>query len=154
MKETSDKLIGIIKNFYGKYQPLNDEIASKRLAVDKWTLKEIIGHLIDSASNNHQRIIRLQLVDDLIFPDYSADNEKWLKIEQYNRLPWTTLLSLWKEFNILIANIILHVNMDCIHNKWLKEDAPVELHHIILDYVRHLEEHLSHFEERHHEASL
>src|SRR5271157_5522140 len=153
MKETSDKLIGIVRNFYEKYQPLNDKIASVRLSVDKWTLKEIIGHLVDSASNNHQRLIRLQLVDYLIFPDYSADNEKWLKIEKYNSLPWTAILSLWKEFNILIANIILNVNMSCLRNKWLKEDAPIELRDLILDYVRHLEEHLSRFEDRYHEIS-
>jgi hypothetical protein len=151
MKESSDRLIGVVKDFYEKYHSLNDKITSVRLSADKWTLKEIIGHLIDSASNNHQRLIRLQLADNLIFPGYSADNEKWLKIEQYNGLSWTTVLSLWKEFNMLIANIILNVNVTCLHNKWLKEDSPIELRDLILDYVRHLEEHLAHFENRHHE---
>ena len=76
MEDISQKLNSIVNNFYQKYQELNDEIISKRFSTDGWTLKETIGHLIDSTSNNHQRFVRLQIIDELIFPDYSQGNSR------------------------------------------------------------------------------
>jgi len=151
MKEISNELIGIVNNFYDRYNSLSDTITSARLSENKWTLKEIIGHLIDSASNNHQRFVRLQLTDNLMFPDYSSDNENWLKIEQYNALSWNSILSLWKEFNVLIAHIILHVKTDCLAHTWLVGNKPATLDYLINDYIRHSKEHIEHFQDRYDE---
>jgi hypothetical protein len=56
---------------------LNEEMISSRLNKQNRTIKQILGHLIDSASNNHQRMIRLQYNKNLIFPDYRQDNDLW-----------------------------------------------------------------------------
>jgi len=151
MKEASNDLIGIVSNFYNRYNSLSDTTTSARLSENKWSLKEIIGHLIDSASNNHQRFVRLQLTDNLMFPDYSSDNENWLKIEHYNALSWNTILSLWKEFNLLIAHIILHVKADCLGHSWIVSNKPATLDYLIHDYIRHLKEHIAHFQDRYDE---
>ena len=46
--------------------------ADVKLGPDKWTLKEMVAHLIDSASNNHQRFVRLQIGHEISFPGYEA----------------------------------------------------------------------------------
>lgn len=53
-----------------------------RIDPSTWSVKEIVGHLIDSASNNLQRFVRLQVSDSLVFPDYSQDNDAWVSIQR------------------------------------------------------------------------
>src|SRR4051812_3645052 len=64
----------------------------------KWSPKEIIGHLIDSASNNHQRFVRAQFTDDLVFPGY--EQESWVRAQKYSEEPWPLLVVLWRSFNL------------------------------------------------------
>jgi len=148
MENVYRELNSIVNDFYNKYKGLDNQITSKRLGADKWTLKEIMGHLIDSASNNHQRLVRLQIVDELIFPDYSKDNSKWLEIQKYNEINFSDIILLWKQYNVLIGNIIKEVNESKLGNYWRKSDgAKISLKDLVTDYVRHLKDHLQHFEE-------
>jgi len=148
MEKVSNELNSAINAFYDKYKNLKNEIASKRLAADKWTLKEIIGHLIDSASNNHQRFVRLQIVDELIFPGYGKDNSKWLEIQKYNDLNFSDIMLLWKQYNILIGNIIKVANKTKLDNRWINSEGDKKaLRDLMIDYVRHLKDHLQHFEQ-------
>lgn len=71
-----------VDTFYKQLFEIQAEMTNINLAEDKWSLKEIIGHLIDSASNNHQRFERLQFDDLLVFPVYIA--EEWIKVQKYN----------------------------------------------------------------------
>src|SRR5437764_8545226 len=73
-------------------------------AQGKWSPKEIIGHLIDSASNNHQRFVRAQFTDDLIFAGYEQD--AWVSVQQYGRESWPLLVQLWKSFNLHLAHVM------------------------------------------------
>jgi hypothetical protein len=152
MENVYKELNSIINVFYSKYKDLNDEITSKRSgnwpANGKWTLKEILGHLIDSASNNHQRFVRLQIVDELIFPGYGKDNSKWLEIEKYNELNFSDIILLWKQYNVLIGNIIKGADEGKLENYWIKSDGDkITLRDLMIDYVRHLKEHVKHFEQ-------
>ena len=148
MKDVCLELNSIINDFYNKYKGLDDETASKRPGADKWTLKEIMGHLIDSASNNHQRFVRLQIVDELIFPGYGKDNSKWLEIEKYNGLNFSDIILLWKQYNVLIGNIIKEVDESKLENYWIKSDGDkIALKDLMVDYVRHMKERVRHFEE-------
>ena len=72
----------IIENFYKNISSVDDQIASIKLSEDKWMLKEMIGHLVDSTSNNHQRFIRLKENKTLEFPQY--DQEFWIKAADYS----------------------------------------------------------------------
>jgi len=107
-----------------------------------------MGHLIDSASNNHQRFVRLQIVDELIFPGYGKDNSRWLEIERYNELDFSDVILLWKQYNVLIGNIIKGADEGKLENYWIKSDGDrITLKDLMIDYVRHLKEHVKHFEQ-------
>ena len=84
-----------VRNLIEGFSDIDDKLASVRLSEDKWSLKDIIGHLIDSAANNYQRFIRLQETDRLSFPAYDYN---WIKIVKYNSLPFSQILELWKQF--------------------------------------------------------
>jgi hypothetical protein len=124
----------------------DEKITAIRLDSDKWTLKEMIGHLIDSASNNHQRIVRLQHETTLVFPRY--DPEQWKNTEQINTLEWHVLVSLWKGYNDFILHIIGQADQNAMGNVWLLNDKPLSLEKLIEDYYSHLHIHVKMFEDR------
>jgi len=147
MRDVYLELKSIINGFYNEYKGLDNKIASKRPGVDKWTLKEIVGHLIDSASNNHQRFVRLQIVGELIFPDYGKDNSRWIEIQKYNELDFSDIVLLWKQYNVLIGNIVKEVDESKLDNCWKLDGDKITLKDLIIDYVRHIKDHIKHFEE-------
>lgn len=136
----------IVEKAYNKYIDLNDDITSKRVSENKWSLKEIMGHLVDSASNNHQRFIRLQIVSELDFPGYGKDNWKWLELSKYSEMSFSDILLLWKQYNILIANIMRNAKEDALSNYWTLDGEKYTLKELIVDYLRHLKEHLEQFD--------
>src|SRR5690242_16510389 len=83
---------------------LSDAQAKRRPRPGKWSPAEIIGHLIDSASNNHQRFVRARFQDDLVFPGY--DQDAWVAAQQYAAAPWDDLVSLWAGFNRHLARVM------------------------------------------------
>ena len=122
---------------------LLDEHARKQPVSGEWSIKEIVGHLIDSASNNHQRWLRLQISKDLRFPDYGKDNLKWVEIQKYNDQPWKSLLQLWQVFNTHLSTMIRNVNTECLEHIWaIDEDHFITLEGLMVDYLRHLKVHL------------
>ena len=107
-------------------------------------MKEIIGHLIDSASNNHQRFVRLQLADRLNFPDYGDENVNWVKIQNYQEKKWEELLGLWRYFNHHLAHTVRSVDPSCLSNVWeIDAKTSASLFELMTDYLRHLELHLN-----------
>ena len=132
-----------------KFRGLPNETIEMRPNPGDWSVKEIVGHLVDSASNNHQRIVRLQVADGLIFPDYSQDNNAWVSIQSYQAAPWDDLLALWRYFNLHLARVIRTVNADCIDHIWVvDEDTAITLGELMVDYLRHLRDHLLQIGER------
>ena len=119
-----------------------------RPAEDAWSIKEIIGHLIDSASNNHQRFVRLQLTESLTFPDYGQDNIHWVRIQNYQDQTWPELLVLWQYFNLQLAYIIRSVDPSCLSHVWqVDSQTSVTLFDLMTDYHRHLKVHLDQIED-------
>lgn len=76
------------------------------LAPEKWSAKELLGHLIDSAANNHHRFVLAQLSDDLVFPRY--DQEKWVETQRYQQESWPLLIQLWKAYNLHLLHVMAH----------------------------------------------
>ena len=126
--------------------------ATHRSAPGQWSAKEILGHLIDSAANNHRRFVEAQFKDDLVFPGY--DQESWVAAQDYQHAPWTSLLALWKSYNLHLAHVVAAIpeavltqpranhTLDRIALHPVSRDTPVSLEYLIRDYYRHLEEHL------------
>ena len=146
MEDVSRDLEAIVNDFYQKYKDLTDVITSRSPGNDEWNLKEIVGHLVDSACNNHQRFVRLQIVDELVFPDYGSDNSRWIRIAGYNELKFKDILLLWKQYNIVIGNIIKKVDSDKLDNCWVLNGNRVTLKFLMTDYLRHVRDHVKQFE--------
>ncbi len=140
------KFKGIIDSFNARLSQVPGEISGKRLSEDQWTLKEIIGHLIDSASNNHQRFVRLQFDDLLDFPAYNG--EQWIKIQKYADIDWKALIALWYSYNCVLVEVIRHMDSSRLENVWVKGEDALTLSFLVNDYYRHMEWHINHFEGR------
>lgn len=107
----------------------------------KWIPKEILGHLIDSATNNHQRFVRAQLADPLVFPAYSQD--AWVGLQRYRDESWDELLQLWLALNKHVAHVIESVSASKLQTRCIiGESQPVTLEWLMRDYLRHLRHHL------------
>jgi hypothetical protein len=129
------------------------ERSGERRHPGKWSAREIIGHLVDSASNNHQRFVRAQFQDDLVFAGYGQ--EDWVKAGCYQDAPWDELVTLWRTFNLQIARVMEGVpdserlrarlphNLHQIGFVRVPEDRPATLDHLMRDYIVHLEHHLT-----------
>lgn len=137
---------GLIDSFYEQVLKTQDEITKIKLAEDKWSLREIIGHLIDSTSNNHQRFVRLQFEDLLDFPAY--DPEEWVRTQKYNIVNWDVLVELWYNYNCVLLHIIENIDEIKLKNVWVRGEEAISLEYLINDYYRHLEWHMEHFSKR------
>jgi len=107
----------------------------------KWSKKQILGHLIDSASNNHQRFVRAQLDSPLHFPAYAQ--EFWVSAQNYQAESWCDLIDCWTSYNRHLLHVMAHIPADRLANRCvIGEGSPVTLEFLAEDYVRHLEHHL------------
>ena len=141
--QLASNIVNVMNKAYQMLSGLSEETIRERPTPDAWSVKEIMGHLIDSATNNHQRFVRLQVADRLIFPDYSQDNDAWVIIQNYQNTLWKDLLDLWRVLNLHLSRVIRNVNQDCIENRWvLNEDNSITLGSLMIDYLRHMMEHL------------
>ncbi len=136
----------LVDSFYDRIVNVPEEKAGIKPAEDKWSLKEIIGHLIDSASNNHQRFVWLQFDDLLNFPAY--EGEPWVKVQKYCDMDWKRLIMLWHNYNYLLISIIGSMDSKSFSNVWVKGEETIQLDELITDYYRHLRVHVQHFEDR------
>lgn len=126
--------------------PINT-ITTKRNKQNR-TIKQILGHLIDSAANNHQRMIRLQYNEKLDFPDYQQDNDLWIALQDYQNADWLTIIQLWKYYNLHMMQIIKSVDRKKLDNSWQSfEDTSVTLRQMIEGYLGHIELHLNEIQE-------
>jgi hypothetical protein len=120
---------------------LGEDPASQPRAPGKWSPKEILGHLIDSASNNHQRLVRAQLVSELRGPGY--DQAGWVASQQYAQLAWSDLIELWSAYNRHLAHVIAVIPEERGETPcYIGDDPPVTLRYVALDYVGHIHHHL------------
>ncbi|PYQ05709.1 MAG: DinB family protein [Acidobacteria bacterium] len=108
----------------------------------KWMKKEILGHLIDSAANNHQRFVRAPAADPFVGPGY--DQNAWVAANRYRERPWSELVELWAVLNRHLAHVIAGVPAEKLQTRCLIGDnQPAPLEWWIRDYVRHLKHHLA-----------
>lgn len=141
-----------INDATGRLMLIPEESTSDALAEGKWSPKQIIGHLIDSAANNHQRFVRAQFTDDLVFPGY--EQEAWVEVQRYNDESWMDLLQLWRHYNLHLCHVMSAIpnevrlksrashSLDKIAWQPVSQDQPVTLEYFMQDYFGHLQHHL------------
>ena len=131
---------------------MSDEEAARPLSDGKWSAKEVVGHLIDSASNNHQRFVRARSRDHLVFDGY--EQEEWVRSQAYNEEAWPLLVRLWESYNLHLAHVMERTPLELRGERRVRhnfqqigwapasEHEPQTLEHLMRDYVGHLKNHL------------
>lgn len=127
-----------------------DEAEASKLNYDGgWSAKQIMGHLIDSAANNHQRFVRAQFTDDLVFQGY--DQEEWVNVQRYDQSNWGSVVQLWYAHNLHLFRIIQLIpeatwmrprhphSLDRIAWQSVPAGESVTLKYFIRDYLGHLQ---------------
>jgi len=122
---------------------LPEEVIRTRRNNQNRTIKQLLGHLVDSASNNHQRMVRLQYNQTLVFPDYTPDNDRWIAIQDYQQADWPSLIRLWEAVNLHMAHIIGCIDPAALSNTWTDcEGNTVTLRQMAEGYLWHLDLHI------------
>ena len=119
---------------------------------EDWSAAEVIGHLIDSAANNHQRFVRAQFTDDLVFSGY--EQNQWVSSQKYSDEPWSEVIQLWSAYNLHLLHVVSVIpevvltkarsphTLDQIAFNLVDKNDPATLEYLIRDYVDHLRHHL------------
>jgi len=125
---------------------LSEDIISNRKNIQNRSIRQILGHLFDSASNNTHRIVHLQYRENpMIFPNYATlgNNDRWIAIQDYQHEDWYNLVQLWKYANLHFVHIVRNVDQMKLENQWTSgEDKFISLRENIEGYLPHLELHL------------
>ena len=141
MKELSRELLRTIDIAELQLQKISDMQSSEPVLRGGWSRKQVIGHLIDSASNNHQRFVRASLESSLDFPAYDQDG--WVRVQSVEGADWRQMLSLWSAYNRYLAHVIAHLPPTQLETLCRIGTAePVTLRFLASDYLRHLLHHL------------
>ena len=130
-----------------------EEQSRHKGSADGWSPIEVMGHLIDSAANNHQRFVHAQFTDDLVFADYEQD--QWVSTQKYRDESWPDVIDLWSSYNLHLLHVVSVIPEDVLRKtraqhtlgeiafKDLDKNEPATLEFLIRDYVDHLHHHLN-----------
>jgi hypothetical protein len=150
MIETSaitSEILALIEDWEQKLNSLPNEIITQRRNSQNRTIKQILGHLIDSTSNNTHRVVYLQYQPSpFSFPNYATfgNNDRWIAIQDYLNEDWFDMIQLWKYSLLHFCHVIKNVNDDKVENEWISgSDQKISLKTMIVDFPRHLKLHLS-----------
>lgn len=141
MTKPAEDLNAVVSQTLPKLRALSEDGVTRSRGAGKWVKKEILGHLIDSAVNNHQRFVRAQMTERLVWPGYEQD--RWVAAQNYRERPWKEIVSLWEQMNRHLAHVMANVPADRLGAKCVIGDGdPVTLEWLMSDYLRHLRHHL------------
>ena len=159
-QEVIDDINEVMKREIPLLLSLSEEQVNVRRNSQNRAVKMLVGHLIDSASNNHQRMVRLQYAPRcghsmpntemgmLVFPDYTQDNDLWIQLQDYQHEDWQQLVTLLNLYNRHICHVIRSVDETKLNNFWIDyEGCRVTLDAMIRGYVNHLNLHFGQIHE-------
>lgn len=140
------ELLDLTEEWKLKLLALSNEAITKPRNSQNRNIKQIVGHMVDSTSNNSHRIIHLQYQESpLIFPDYAnfGNNDRWIAIQNYEEKDWNDLVQLWKYANKHIVHVIRNINTDKLDNEWISGlNERISLRAMVIDFPRHFKLHL------------
>ncbi len=141
MNALSKELARIVDSAEETLRQISEDDSSKPILSGGGSRKQVLGHLIDSASNNHQRLVRAALQNSLDFPAYDQNGS--VHVQTVQEAPWPMLVALWANYNRYLAHVIAHLppaklEVPCR----IGSDESVTLRFLAEDDVRHLVHHL------------
>jgi len=141
LEQVGDELAHIVDAAEIRLRQVSEEESGQPALPGGWSRKQVLGHLIDSASNNHQRFVRAALADALEFPNYDTPGS--VRIQEVESGGWTMLVDLWASYNRYLAHVIRHLpaaKLEVVCR--IGPNAPVSLRYLAEGYVQHLVHHL------------
>ncbi len=142
-QDIQNEIQELVVQWAPKLQDIPETVLNNHRNKQNRTIKQILGHLTDSAVNNHHRVVRLQYNEDLNFPDYRQDNDTWIRIQNFQNENWGDLVTFWKYYNIHLVHVIANINSSCLKNSWRDFEGTVEtLDSVVKGYLWHLNLHL------------
>jgi hypothetical protein len=140
-RSLSAELLQTVDSAEGLLRQVSTDESGGPVLAGGWSRRQVIGHLIDSASNNHQRFVRASLQDSLDFPGY--DQNGWSRVQSVEEADWPLLVALWANYNRFLAHVIAHLPADKLNvTVRIGQNDPVTLQFLAEDYLRHLLHHL------------
>ena len=147
LENIANELMTVVQAAVPRLTALSEAMVTHRPAPDRWTIKEVLGHLIDSAANNHQRFVRAQFVSELVFPKY--EQNEWVQSQNYNAIEWPELIEFWRRYNLHLAHVMRNIDVKALGVPCkIGNYKPMTLQLLAEDYVAHLKHHLARIEER------
>ena len=142
MNSLSTELSRVISSAEPVLQRVSEAESGKPKLKGGWSPKQVLGHLIDSASNNHQRFVRAALQGSLEFPGY--EQQEWVRVQAVDEVPWPDIVATWASYNRYLAHVIAHLPPAQLgaHCR-IGSNEPVTLQFLAEDYLRHLLHHLA-----------
>jgi DinB superfamily len=141
MRELSDQLRCLVEAAEPRLRQISESESMRPALPGGWSRKQVLGHLIDSASNNHQRFVRAMLQASLVFPSY--DQEGNIRVQAVQEADWGLLVSLWAAYNRYLAHVIAHIPPSQLDTPCrIGDGEPVTLGFLASGYLTHLHHHL------------
>jgi len=141
MIELSHKLLAVVDAAEPRLRTVGEAESLVPALPGGWSRKQLMGHLIDSASNNHQRFVRAMLADTLEFPRYEQDGN--IRVQAVQEADWRLLVSLWASYNRFLAHVIARIPANKLETVCrIGPYEPVTLRYLAEDYLTHLKHHL------------
>lgn len=139
----------------GRLARIPDDVAARSLEENKWSAKQELGHLADSAINNHARLIRVQIETCPELPGY--DQREWVRRNGYQSRSWAEIITLWQTLNQHLLLAAGRISLEdwqrtaTFLSAWGKPPASVSpdvitLRFLFEDYIEHMRHHLKHID--------
>ena len=151
-KEFLEDFRDTIVSAKARLSDISEAQSREKSSPDEWSAAEVLGHLIDSAANNHQRFVRAQFTDDLVFSGY--EQEQWVSSQKYREEPWSEVIQFWSSYNLHLLHVASVIpedvltrprarhTLDQIAFNLVDKNDPATLEYLIRDYLVHLRHHL------------
>ena len=138
--QISDKLTILCQASSARLNEILDDEFSFKPSPEKWSKKEILGHLIDSAANNHQRLVRAQFETPTVF----YEQNQWANLQHYQTEDREIIINLWESYNRHLAHVIKHIPTENLKKLTIgRDNSKYTLEYVIEDYLNHLQHHLN-----------